>query len=242
MNKKVFKAGAARILADTEWFPAAVPDIFDPKDYLNARPVSEGGRSAAWFIDTDYGPAVLRHFRRGGLVAKIISSRYLRTGASRCRAFKEFEILAVLAQKGVPTARPLAAIYQPRGLGAEMAIITQHIENTVPLSAKLRQSDLHSPQVDHLASACAKTIRLMHEAGVWHADLNAFNLLVDDQGTVHVIDLDRGLQKNITPSLAEANLQRLRRSLVKENGQNGDDFWQTLKNHYNTFSKTSHRV
>ena len=60
-----------------------------------------------------------------------------------------------------------------------------------------------------------KCIRQFHDAGVWHADLNARNIMLDDQAKVFLIDFDRA---RLTPGKAvngEGNLKRLNRSLVK---------------------------
>ena len=54
----------------------------------------------------------------------------------------------------------------------------------------------------------------LHAHGVHHADLNAHNLLLGDDGTVYVLDFDRG---RIRPRGAweQAVLERLQRSLRK---------------------------
>lgn len=60
-----------------------------------------------------------------------------------------------------------------------------------------------------------KCIRRFHLAGVWHADLNARNILLDDESRVFLIDFDRA---RLTPGktvAGENNLARLNRSLVK---------------------------
>src|SRR5690606_2432801 len=52
--------------------------LFDAGDErLYAKPVGAGGRQAAWFVQGDFGRAVLRRYRRGGLVARLIADRYL---------------------------------------------------------------------------------------------------------------------------------------------------------------------
>ena len=43
---------------------------------------------------------VLRHYRRGGAVARVLDDRYLYTGADRTRAFREWRLLRELAALG----------------------------------------------------------------------------------------------------------------------------------------------
>jgi 3-deoxy-D-manno-octulosonic acid kinase len=67
-----------------------------------------------------------------------------------------------------------------------------------------------------------------HAVGADHADLNAHNILIDEAGTVSVIDFDRG---RLRPpgAWAAGNLARLRRSLLKIGGQRFvDAIWGQL--------------
>ncbi len=64
-------AGYGAILFDRSRLRQADPEWFDPNHWgSHASAVSSGGRGAAWFVDGPFGPAVLRHYLRGGLVAR----------------------------------------------------------------------------------------------------------------------------------------------------------------------------
>jgi hypothetical protein len=66
----------------------------------------------------------------------------------------------------------------------------------------------------HLWVAIGRCLRRFHERGVFHADLNARNILIDTSGSVWVIDFDRSEIR--TPGWwCDANLARLHRSLRK---------------------------
>ena len=55
----------------------------------------------------------------------------------------------------------------------------------------------------------------LHQAGVWHADLNAHNILVDQAGLVWIIDFDRGEWRTDYGHWRQSNMDRLQRSLRK---------------------------
>ena len=60
-----------------------------------------------------------------------------------------------------------------------------------------------------------QTVRQLHDAGVYHADLNSHNLLLDKEGKVWVIDFDKGAIRS-PGNWQQANLERLLRSFNKE--------------------------
>jgi len=169
-----------------------------------------GGRGSAWFIATTPHPWVLRHYRRGGLIARVSQDRYLWAGEDRVRAFAEWRLLGALVRRGLPVPHPVAARYQRAGLSYRCDLITRRIANARPLSAAMSDAPL-----DVAAWACVgATVARLHAAGVDHADLNAHNILLDAAGAVSVIDFDRG---RLRPPGAWVgrNLSRLHRSLVK---------------------------
>ena len=64
--------GPGAIVFDPARLRQAEPAMLQP-GYWGARaePVSgQGGRGAAWFVSGNEGAAVLRHYRRGGLMAR----------------------------------------------------------------------------------------------------------------------------------------------------------------------------
>jgi 3-deoxy-D-manno-octulosonic acid kinase len=76
-----------------------------------------------------------------------------------------------------------------------------------------------------------------HEEGVYHADLNARNILLSDSGRVYLIDFDRGALRSPSNSWRRANLERLKRSLEKFRRQErhfafDDEDWKALLRGY----------
>jgi len=200
------------LMASERGVPAG-PQALDPLAYgERATPVTRGGRQAAWFVEGDFGAGVLRHYRRGGLVARISRDAYVWRGAEATRSFAEFRIMTRLHASGLRVPQPLAAAYWRHGPFYRAALLTQRIPGARPLADLLERAPL--PQV-------AEAICAMHRAGVWHADLNAYNILVDDAGCVWLIDFDRATSGRLDRAGREANLQRLARSLRKVGGEPG---------------------
>ena len=182
--------------------------------YWAARNVVQGeaiGRGSAWFIDAPFGPVVLRRYLRGGWVAKLSHERYFFTTVSRSRPFREFNILASLFELGLPVPRPVAALCEHSGIFSTGAIMTARIGGAQTLVDVLPEAENSA----ELSGDVGKCIRRFHDAGVWHADLNARNILLNSEGHVYLIDFDRA---RFTPGKkvdGQGNLSRLKRSLTK---------------------------
>ncbi len=173
------------------------------------------GRGNAWFINAPFGAVVLRQYFRGGWAAKVSEKSYLFTTVSRSRPFREFHLLATLHSSGLPVPRPVAAICEHRGFVSSGSLMTAQISDARTLADTLPQdaSSPTSPAVQWMN--VGKCIREFHNIGVWHADLNARNILLDTKSQVYLVDFDRA---RYTPGKAvngNNNLSRLKRSLLK---------------------------
>ena len=169
------------------------------------------GRGAVVFFDAPFGSCVLRHYRRGGLAARFSQDRYLWTGRERTRAFREFRLLAELANAGLPVPAPLLARYVRKGLRYQADLITRQIPAAQTLADMLSVQALDAA----LATKVGRVLAGFHAKGIWHADLNANNVLVDAGGKVWVIDFDRCARRRPSLNWQLANLQRLLRSFRK---------------------------
>ncbi|CAB3890785.1 3-deoxy-D-manno-octulosonic acid kinase [Achromobacter mucicolens] len=215
---------AGAMLSDARRVADAGPEVFNPAHYgERARPVDAGGRQAAWFVEGQGWQGVLRRYRRGGMIARISRDAYLWNGESRTRSFREYRLLAALRAQGLPVPAPLAAAYWRQGPIYRAAIVVERIPGVRPLAQALTEP-LWQPVADAIVR--------MHRAGVWHADLNAFNILIGNDGRVWLIDFDRGTQGALSERQRQANLDRLRRSLRKVAGEAGDRFWMRLRDSY----------
>lgn len=200
------------ILFDAAASPQVGPDWFAPDHWREqgALRVQTGGRGGVQLIDTSAGECVLRHYRRGGMVAKLMGDRYLWRGADATRCFAEFRLLAEIARLGLPGPVPVAARYVKHGLLYRADLITRRVADAQTLAECLAAGRLDA----ELAREAGALVARFHRAGIWHADLNAHNVLVTSTA-LYLIDFDRGRLRAPAAGWRLANLQRLHRSLLK---------------------------
>ena len=81
------------VIYDAARLPPPVAAWFDPTHWPQRR-VLDRGRGATYAIDAPFGAAVLRRYRRGGAVARVLKDSYVWTGADHARPLREFRLLA----------------------------------------------------------------------------------------------------------------------------------------------------
>lgn len=224
MNPTEKHAGAQHVLYDADQLNDAGADIFDP-DALQQAGLLRGsalGRGTTHFIELNGTPCVLRHYRRGGMVAKLLGDRYIRATLPESRAWCEWHLLADLVSRGLPVPTPVAAQVVTSGPFYRADLITRRLQNTRSLTEVLQTGALNEKQWQ----AIGHCIQRFHHAGVYHSDLNAHNILLDENDAVWVIDFDKGEIRKPENEWQHANLSRLRRSLDKLAGQYDPFYFQ----------------
>lgn len=185
-------------------------DAFDPAKWAIAEPVPNGGRGGSWFVGDQSPDQVLREYRRGGLLGKVITHLYLHAGRSRVRAIKELVLLKKLHAMGLPVPLPIAAAYRKTGLLFYRAwIIVKRIDGARTFTSMA--ADLTEQQLNDVG----QVIRRFHDHGLDHADLNCNNILLAN-GDIYLIDFDKCRLRDAADKAWKArNLRRLKRSLRK---------------------------
>jgi len=185
------------------------------------------GRGTTWFVRLGQEELVLRHYYRGGMLGKLLNDRYLFTGFQRSRAVREFSLLCDMQQQGLPVPAPCAVRFMRQGLFYRTDILLKRIPQATNLVQLLQEHKLSSNTWQHIGH----TIRRFHNAHINHSDLNSHNILLDQQHKAWLIDFDKSAksaQKLSSGAGAwkKANLQRLLRSLQKEQAQHQPFYWQ----------------
>jgi 3-deoxy-D-manno-octulosonic acid kinase len=213
MREAQARFGHTCILYDADTTAYAQDSWFD-SEILAARGWLQGfaaGRGDAQYFCCEGTDYVLRHYRRGGRVATLLDDRYLWTGIDRTRAWREWRMLARLTTLGLPVPRPFAARVIKSGPLYRADLITVRLQASVSLAGRLKVGALPP----HTWHELGRVVRRFHDASVWHADLNAYNVLVNMKGDFALVDFDRARFRRSTGHWREANLKRLLRSLMK---------------------------
>ena len=214
MAETVEKTATGAILYDKAIINQISERHFLPDGWPHAEPIQgalrSSGRGNTMFVGNVPRQLVLRHYMRGGFIGKVIRDRYVFSGADKTRSFREWRLLHKLAEKNLRVPRPAAARYCSRGTFYTADIITVTIPNAVALSQYIASRNPRAAFWNSIGAA----IREFHAAGVFHSDMNAYNLQIDAAGLLWMLDFDKG---SLRPPghWQQATLNRLHRSLNK---------------------------
>ncbi len=169
---------------------------------------------------------VIRHFHRGGMIHKLIPDLYFGTS----RPLKELWVGYRAKEKGVPIADIVAACHTKvfwkfhRG-----ELLTREIKDGKDLATYFKE--LEQPLTKEkvlekrsVIKVVGELVRSMHEAGIFHGDLNLKNIILqttDSQNTKgYLIDFDKSfVRAHLKENLRTRNLLRLNRSAEKFKNQ-----------------------
>ena len=214
MTETVENTATGAILYDKAIINQISEERFTPQGWPHAELLTgslrSGGRGNTMFVGNVPRQFVLRHYMRGGLIGKVNRDSYIYSGADKTRAFMEWRLLDKLASNNMRVPRPAAARYTQRGTFYTADIITVRVPDIVPLSQYIAD---HDPG-EAFWNSVGASIYEFHQAGVYHADMNAYNVQIDSDGLLWMLDFDKGRLR--TPGAwQQKTLSRLHRSLHK---------------------------
>jgi 3-deoxy-D-manno-octulosonic acid kinase len=234
IDERCADAAGGRILYDGARLRKADSSLFDLKSWAERGAVEQvvGGRGSIAVVRSGDERWVVRHYRRGGLIAKLSQDRYWWNGEARTRSFAEWRLLARMRALNLPVPPPIAARYVREGLFYRADLITQWVEHERTLAQAIKAGITEEATWRSVGA----TIAAFHQVGVHHTDLNANNILLrstDPQAVV--LDFDRG-RVRASGSWEEQVLARLRRSIEKicaqENRAFDEQQWRWLEEAY----------
>jgi len=182
---------------------------FQTSDH-SAGSVLGGRRSASRNRLKEIGPVVIKHYRRGGLLAYLVRRTYLGLGKRRCQV--EFEQMDKVRRLGVLTPEPVAYAFRGR-LFYQAWLITREIEQHQSMADLSRSEPTRAASA--LVALCHQ-VSVLIENNILHADFHPGNILVDDRDQVFLIDFDKStIYKTTRQNLKEKYWRRWHRSVSK---------------------------
>ena len=206
----------ARLLRDNGYAPDVVTatGAFTVSEKAGKRPLHELRAGGRRFL--------LRRFSHGGLLRGATGDRF----RDPLRPFVELRLSEWLRATGVRTPQVAAARARAaEGGGWRLDLVTECVEGTTDLGYVLglgRRGRLEGGVRRALLGAAGQFVGGLHRLGLWHADLQPNNLLVNEgafQGEapeLWILDLDRSERfEQLPDERRHANLERLFRHVVR---------------------------
>lgn len=232
MNLLQTSSNNTEIIYDGDLLSTLPATVFDGQ---TASKENTLGRGTAIFFSIGTLQVVLKRYARGGMVRHFVKRSYLFISKEKTRMWQEFHLLCHMKSLGLPVPAPVAArCVRPLPLFYQGDLITQKIEHSETLFERLITAPINAESW----RSVGKTIRRFHDEDIFHADLNANNIMLDNNNSIYLIDFDKGSIKPKEKSYwTKANLSRLLRSLRKFKANTSvfyfeDDDWQNLQAGY----------
>lgn len=238
----VARVDQSQVWSDPALLSPLPADDFNPVNLPHGaeRMATGSGRGQVHVVQRGPTSVVVRHYRRGGLMARISEDRFWGTEARNSRAMREFLLLRRMRAWNLPVPSPAAAHAQRHGLWQSADIMVALLPGTSNLVQRLQNAPLTAAEWQRIGQA----VRQLHGHQVFHSDLNAHNLLLDDQGHAWIVDFDKCLIQS-GQAWKASNLARLLRSLRKEAVRQSpfhwsENDWQHLLNGYEASHLVTH--
>jgi len=166
----------------------------------------------------------------------MLGDKYIGTSCKHSRSFNEWRLLQAMRKLALPVPTPVAASCDQHGLFYRADLVTLQIKHVTTLADYL----LEHPCDKGGWAAVGSCVRRFHDAAVYHADLNARNILINPETRdIYLIDFDKSAFRYLGDSWKAANLARLQRSLLKFQSLNQTfnfmpDDWSALLEGYHS--------
>jgi len=163
---------------------------------------------------------MIRKYLRGGFVRFLNNNTFF--GSQR--PFNELYIGAEAYARNIPTAETLAAVSIKKGWPFYNGyLITKELPSCSDLPQYLKELSKSSnadflEKKEQVLVKTAETVRIMHNKGFLHADLNMKNILINSltPENIFIIDWDKSVMKNnLTEQERSSNVIRFCRSMEK---------------------------
>lgn len=211
-----FKVGRRELVIRRDLVPHTAQIMLKLAELTSTPEAGMGNRRSGFLIELDGIELFARRCRRGGMIAPLLSDVYVGLAP---RPFNELGVAVEAIKRGIPAAEPMAAMVEWIGPALYRGFFLTRAVRGMTLWEFMQTDD--DPTVRrHVLEQARAAVSVMHEKGLFHADLNLHNLLVTRAGesfTVVIIDLDKArlLDGPLSTAMRRSNMARLMRSARK---------------------------
>ena len=176
------------------------------------------GRGTAYGVTLGALRVVVRHARRGGLLAPLLQDRYL----GQPRFLREIEMSRSLVRAGIPTPAVIAGVMYPAGFGHRADVATERIDGRDLGEIFFGDEPPSGPEREEILRAVGSLVRTLDAGGWVHPDLQLRNVLISSSPLkAWLLDVDTSRLVTNTDADLRSNLARFSRSWDKFNRLRG---------------------
>jgi 3-deoxy-D-manno-octulosonic acid kinase len=215
-NFSTFKVGRRELVIHRDIESHAARIMQRLVELATSMDAGTGNRKSAFPLTLDGLELFARRFRRGGMLAWLLSDVYV---GMVPRPFTELSVTVEAMRRGIPVAEPMGAMVEWIGPALYRGFFLTRAVRGMTLWDFVKTDD--DPTVRaHILEQARVSISTMHEKGLVHADLNLHNLIVtraSESFAVMIIDLDKArlFDSPVSPAMRHSNVARLERSARK---------------------------
>ena len=161
------------------------------------------GRGRTYLVNDQEGRRVIiRHYYRGGMMAKLLKDKFLCFSATADRSVQEYDLLLRMRAMGLHVPTPVLARVTRNGLFVKNDIITKEITGARNIGKILSERRLADEEI-----------------------LKIGDLLLDGADNPWICDFDKCEMTSITPRRYNEMVARLKRSFDKESEERSGMMW-----------------
>lgn len=181
------------------------------------------GRGEVYGVTIGSSRAVVRHARRGGVLAPLLGDRFFGPPFfMQPRFVRELDIADRLNRAEVPTPRVLAGVLYPSLLVHRADVATERVDGTDLYSLFFAPDAPQGERRRQIFEAVGTLVRRLHDASFVHPDLQLRNVLIDGSNGAWLLDVDTCRRIRVRDEAARrANIARFERSWDKWNALSG---------------------
>jgi 3-deoxy-D-manno-octulosonic acid kinase len=216
-NFSTFRIGSRELVIHRDIASQAAQIMQKLGTLASASGAGAGNRQSAHRLYLDGGLELFaRRGRRGGMIGSILGDIYVGMAP---RPLNELAVTVEAGRRGIPVAEPMGAMIEWIGPALYRGFFLTRAVRGMTLWEFVKTDDDQTVR-SHVLGQARAAIGLMHDKGLFHADLNLHNLLVTqarESFTVIIIDLDKSrlFDAPLSSAMRRANAARLMRSARK---------------------------